>query len=98
VTTEIVFRPQAEAEARAAYRWYEAQKRGLGAQFADALDDVFQRIASNPFEFPALAGGIRRALLRRFPYGVYFRVHSDTIVVIGIIHGRRHPRRWQTRG
>ena len=42
-------------------------------------------------------GETRRAVVRRFPYGIYFRVLGDEIIVTGVIHGRRHPRRWQSR-
>lgn len=69
----------------------------LGIQFATAIDDVIERIASNPLAFPAVYGETRRAVVRRFPYGIYFRVLGDEIIVTGVIHGRRHPRRWQSR-
>jgi hypothetical protein len=35
--------------------------------------------------------------MRRFPYAIYFHAMPDEIVVLGVIHGRRHPRRWQSR-
>jgi plasmid stabilization system protein ParE len=40
---------------------------------------------------------MRRALVRRFPYAIYFRAAPDEIVVLAVIHGRRHPRHWQSR-
>jgi plasmid stabilization system protein ParE len=97
VTSTLSLRPQAEEELLAACRWYEEQKPGLGARFADAIDDAFQRIASNPSAFPIVHNEIRRAVLRQFPYGVYFRVQADAIVVIAVMHRRRHPRQWRAR-
>jgi plasmid stabilization system protein ParE len=97
VTASVVFRPRAAEEARAARRWYEEQKPGLGARFADALDETLQRIVSSPSAFPLVHGEIRRAVVRQFPYGVYFRAHAHDLVVIAVMHGRRHPRRWQSR-
>jgi plasmid stabilization system protein ParE len=97
VTSSVIFRPQAEEEARAARRWYEDQVPGLGARFAGEIEEVFQRIASNPSEFPTVHGEIRRAVLRRFPFGIYFRIYQQDIVVLAVMHGRRHPRRWQSR-
>jgi plasmid stabilization system protein ParE len=98
VISRVVFRPQALEDARAARRWYEEQKPGLGARFSEAIDDAIERIASHPQSFRALHGDIRRAVVRQFPYGVYFRTHGSELVVIAIMHGRRHPRRWRSRG
>ena len=95
--SRIVFRPQAAQEIYAAQRWYEGQKPGLGTQFASALDEVLQRAGSQPLSFPAVHGEIRRAVMRQFPYGIYFRVHGSELVVIAVMHGRRHARRWRAR-
>jgi len=97
VTQAVIFRPQAAEEARSARQWYEEQKPGLGGRFADAIDETLQRIASNPSAFPLVHGEIRRAVVRRFPYEVYFRVHARDLVIIAVMHGRRHPRRWRSR-
>jgi plasmid stabilization system protein ParE len=96
VSHTVVFRPQAEGEVRAARGWYEEQTPGLGARFADAIEQSVQRIVSNLLAFPLVHGEIRRAVVRRFPYAVYFRVHKDDIVVLAVMHGRRYPHRWQS--
>ena len=98
MTRPVVFRPQAEDELDLARRWYEEQRAGLGATFVNAFDDMIGRVASSPSEFPVVHNEIRRAVLRQFPYGIYFLMHGETIVVIAVLHGRRHPSRWQSRG
>ena len=97
MTYTVVFRPQAEEEARAAQRWYEEQQPGLGARFAGAIGEAIQRIVSNPSAFPVVHDEIRRAVVRRFPFGIYFRIHAEDLVVLAVMHGRRHPRRRQSR-
>jgi plasmid stabilization system protein ParE len=97
VTRKTVFRPQADQEVQAARRWYEDQRLGLGTQFADAIDEAVERISSNPLAFPAVHGETHRAVVRRFPYGIYFRVRGDEIIVVAVMHGRRHPHLWQSR-
>jgi plasmid stabilization system protein ParE len=97
VTRKPVFRPQADQEVQSARQWYEEQRLGLGIEFANAIDEVVERISSNPLAFPIVQGETRRAVVRRFPYGIYFRVFEDQIVVTAVTHGRRHPRRWQGR-
>ena len=69
MTRAVVFRPQAAEEARAARRWYEEQKPGLGVRFADEFADILERITSSPFAFPLVYGEIRRAILRQFQIG-----------------------------
>jgi plasmid stabilization system protein ParE len=97
VTPRLVLRPQAEAELLDARDWYEEQRAGLGGDFATEVDMVLARIVQAPLAYPRVQGETRRALVRRFPYAIYFHATSDEIVVLGVIHGRRHPRRWQSR-
>jgi plasmid stabilization system protein ParE len=96
VTHKVSFRPEAEAEALETRDWYEARQAGLGAAFRQALDDAIERIADNPLQFQRARGETRRAILRRFPYAVYFRVLGNDILVLAV-HGRQHQRRWQSR-
>ena len=93
---QVVFRPQAAGDAREVRAWYESRRTGLGREFGSAVDDLIDRIATNPFMFHRAHGEIRRGVLSRFPYAVYFRPAGDEIVVLAI-HGRQHPSRWKTR-
>jgi len=38
--------------------------------------------------------GVRRTLLPRFPYGVFYTVKNDLVYVLAVIHHARQPRRW----
>jgi plasmid stabilization system protein ParE len=75
----------AEREAEETQLWYEGRRLGLGTEFRLALEDTIERIADQPLRYPRVHGEIRRALLRRFPYGVYYREGSDSVVVLGVI-------------
>lgn len=55
------------------------------------------QIGRNPLAHPAVYGELHRALLRRFPYGVFYVVGEAEIGVIGVFHGRRDPKVWQAR-
>jgi toxin ParE1/3/4 len=92
-----IFRPAAAADVEDAYRWYEAQQTGLGEEFLAAVRVVIESMMANPELFPVVYRETRRALLRRFPYGIYYRIVEDQIVVVACMHGRRDPRRWQSR-
>ena len=93
---QIVFRPQAEDEILEARQWYESRQAGLGRAFGRAADELISRIAAHPLVFPRVRNEIRRAVLSRFPYAIYFRDMEDTIVVLAV-HSRQDPRRWQNR-
>lgn len=87
----------AELDIRAAALWYDSRREGLGAEFVLELDVLCERIVANPDHFPSVGGGIRRALLRRFPYAVYFAA-DGVPTIVAVLHQHRDPRAWQHRG
>ena len=97
MTPRLVFRPEAEAELLDARAWYEGERIGLGANFAVAVEATVAAILQDPLAYPRVKDDTRRALVRRFPYAVYFRPIGDEIIVLAVMHGRRLPRRWQLR-
>jgi len=96
VTRVPIFRPEAEAEALEARRWYEDRRPGLGDEFGAAVDATVTRVVEQPLAFPRVRGETRRAVLVRFPYALYFRVTEENIVVLAV-HGRQNPTRWRQR-
>jgi plasmid stabilization system protein ParE len=97
VTRAVVFRPQAEREALDVRRWYEGRRAGLGEEFGAEVDALVVRIADKPLLFPRVRGEIRRAVLSRFPYALYFRLTDEQVVVLAV-HGRQDPSHWHGRG
>ena len=97
MTLRVVFRRAASIEFREAATWYEHQRPGLGEEFAFEVDQAIDRIVENPARCPAVFGDIRRAVTRRFPFAIYFRIRGGALVVLAIFHGRRDPATWQGR-
>jgi toxin ParE1/3/4 len=97
VTVRLVVRPAAEADILAAALWYESRSPGLGGEFLRAIDVAFAEIERAPGRFPVVHLQCRRALIRRFPYGVYFVHAGDVVTVVACMHARRDPQRWQER-
>ncbi|MBI1736151.1 MAG: type II toxin-antitoxin system RelE/ParE family toxin [Candidatus Rokubacteria bacterium] len=93
----LVVRPEAHTELLDARAWYEGQRPGLGTEFVAAVDSVFAALLDHPLACPRVHGDIRRAVVPRFPYGIYFRVVGDDVRVLAVMHGRRLPRRWRSR-
>jgi plasmid stabilization system protein ParE len=77
--------------------WYEARSLGLGAEFLRSLDAALASVEREPLSHAIVHANFRRALLRRFPYGLIYEISRDEILIAACIHGRRDPRRWQER-
>jgi len=80
-----------------AFLWYESQRAGLGEEFLSSIQATLQAIGENPLRFPVVHHSTRRALVRRFPYGVFYRVLEDVVLVVACFHARRDPGRWGER-
>lgn len=90
----LVVRPAAAADLEEAFAWYEAQRLGLGQEFLAAVDLVFQTVRETPRRYRVVYRDTRRAHVRRFPYGVFYRQVGDDVVVVACFHAGRSPRRW----
>ncbi len=92
----VVWIPEANEDLLEARGWYDNIRPELGERFAVAIEAALEAIAEHPM-LPVVYRGRRRAGVRRFPYGIFFEVQEHRTVVIACFHGRRNPRRWQTR-
>lgn len=93
----IRFTPEADAELTEAREWYSHQRKDLDLEFMQCLDDALSRIVDNPYVFPVVHGDLRRAVVRRFPFAVFYELTSDEIQVIAVFHSRRDPEMWKSR-
>ncbi len=97
MSRRLVVRPEAEAELKAAFDWYEERVPGLGSEFLLCVDAVLSAVLRNPEQYPRVHNIVRRALTRRFPYEVLFVNDGERIVILAFFHAKRHPGRWQER-
>ncbi len=94
----VIIRIEAEVDITDAAVWYERQQSGLGHDFIAEIESTIASAAENPFRYPCLRRNpeVRRALVRRFPYRVFFIRGSDAIIVFRVLHGARHDREWNS--
>ena len=97
MTIEIRLRPEAEQDLAEAAAWYEEQRQGLGQEFLDEVLTMFASVAETPWMYPNVHRNTRRAVIHRFPFGIYFRIENTAIVVVAVMHGSRNPRLWKNR-
>jgi len=88
-------RPEAQININEAAVWYEQRETGLGQRFVDEIRQSLKSISMLPLRFPVIENGVRRLLLSRFPYAVYFLVESDRVVIIAVLHQHRAPETWR---
>jgi plasmid stabilization system protein ParE len=92
VKLHLRVRREAELDLYSAAAWYEAQHRGLGREFADAALGAMESLSYQALIHPEILPGIRRALMRRFPYSISFRISGGDVVVLSVLHQRRSQR------
>lgn len=80
-----------------AHDWYEQRLVGLGREFLDEVERVLGVIAATPTLYAIVEADIREALLRRFPYAIYYRALADRVRVLAVYHTARDPAGWQSR-
>jgi len=93
----VAFLPDARTDIEQSFAWYEERQAGLGNDFLAAIEEIVQLLEDNPMTFQVVHREIRRALTSRFPYGVYFHVIEEVVIVIAVFHASRHPRLWKRR-
>jgi toxin ParE1/3/4 len=93
----LISDPRADLDVEAAFEWYEKEQPGVGFEFLDELRAAYNRVANAPLKYQLLRSEIRRALLKRFPFAVYFVIDGNDIVVLAVLHASRDPAEWQRR-
>jgi toxin ParE1/3/4 len=93
----LLIRPEAEAEIEEAYHWYEGQRDGLGADFLLCLEEGLEKLRKNPEMYPVVHKNVRRLLIRRFPYGIFYIARQDVTTILAVFHGHRDPKGWKSR-
>jgi toxin ParE1/3/4 len=93
----IKFIPESADELQDSALWYEDQKRGLGSNFMLSIEATLDSIQRNPFLFPIVRNQTRRAVVKRFPYSVFYQIDHDVIIVLAVFHMSRDPEILTTR-
>jgi toxin ParE1/3/4 len=90
----LKFSARALHEIGEAREWYELQSPGLGEEFIAAMELQLKRLEQAPLLYAEIIPKVRRALLPRFPFGLFYAVRGNLIHVLAVLHDARHPGRW----
>lgn len=93
----LIFSAEALEEVSNSAAYYEEEVEGLGRAFLEAVAQGIARIKTQPGLFRVLRPPYRRHLIRRFPFGIIYRIESETIYVLAVMHLKRRPFYWLKR-
>ena len=94
MTLPVVFRRRFQNDLGAGFDWYEEQRPGLGEQFLSAVRSTLESIELYPELFISVHGDVRRAIVSRFPFAIFYLVEPRRIVVLRVLHTARDPKLW----
>jgi toxin ParE1/3/4 len=94
---ELVIAPEAELDTAEAWVWYEGNRAGLGEEFLSSVDACLESIRRRPEMYPVVHQGFGRAVIRRFPYAIFYERREGKVTVYAVFHTSRDPGKWRQR-
>jgi plasmid stabilization system protein ParE len=91
---EIQFHPEVIEEIKGSYDWYESKVVGLGNKFLEELESGYLSIQTFPNMWANFQYGFKRYLLVNFPFSILYKVTTEQIIIIAIMHNSRKPNYW----
>jgi len=97
MTAELIIAPEAERDLAEAYGWYESRRVGLGEEYLSCVDACIEAVRRLPEMYGLIHENYRRALVRRFPYVIFYEYLDNTVTVYCVFHTVRDPEKWRQR-
>lgn len=94
---KLRIRREAEKDLQEAFDYYQVCRSGLGHEFLMCVDAALHSVQRNPIQYQQIYKNIFRNFVHRFPFGIYYLIKHDVIIVIAVLHVRRNPTHWQKR-
>jgi toxin ParE1/3/4 len=91
----VIYTPEAEEDVIESYAWYENREPGLGEDFLRCVEACVLVIQRHPNIYPIAVDEFRRALIRRFPYEIFYDVTGDTLTIYSVFHCSQDPEKWK---
>jgi len=97
MAADLVLAPEVEQDIGEAYAWYEDRRPGLGEEFLSCVDACIQAVCRMPEMHAEVHEHYRRALVRRFPYAIFYEYSGGSVTVYCVFHTARDPNKWRER-
>ena len=89
--------PFAEFDMKHAKDWYNTKGDNLGNELMMEVEKTISQLLNNPKQFPDIGQNIRKAVVKRFPYSIYFKIVLNTVDLYAVFHNSRNPLIWKER-
>ena len=93
----VIFTPESEDDVSESFNWYESREPGLGEDFLRCVEACIFAIQRHPDIFPIAIDEFRRALVRRFPFEIFYEASENRITVYAVFHCSQNPQKWLSR-
>ncbi len=93
----VIYTPEADDDIGESYDWYESREPGLGEDFLRCVEACVLGIQRHPELYPVAVDEFRRALIRRFPFEIFYEVAGDHLTVYSVFHCSKDPQKWRKR-
>jgi toxin ParE1/3/4 len=98
VPVPLILTEKAQDDLDDAFQWYEDQEPGLGKEFIRCIDAKISELNRHPHHHQVVQNDrVRRALINRFPFSIYFVNEEELVTIFAILHQRRSPQFWKSR-
>jgi plasmid stabilization system protein ParE len=97
MTERVVFTPEADDDIAESYRWYQDREPGLGEEFLRCVGACVENIQRHPLLYRVAVDDFRRALVRRFPFEIFYEPTDEGIVIYSVFHCSQDPAKWKKR-
>jgi plasmid stabilization system protein ParE len=93
----VIYTEEADGDVAEAYGWYESHEPGLGEDFLRCVEACVLTVQRHPQLYPVAVDEFRRALVRRFPFEIFYEATDDALVIYSVFHCSQDPEKWRTR-
>ena len=97
MTYELKVRKEAEQDISLIFEYFEEIRDGLGYDFLLCVEEALSKIERNPLNYRKTYKELRRVIIRRFPYRIFYCIKEKTITVTAVFHAQKDPESWQNR-
>ncbi len=94
---KLILHPEAKRELREAAAYYQERREGLGEELLGEIRQLANKIRQNPRRCGFVSPEYRCCRVKRFPYGIIYRIDGEEVFVAAVMHFKRKPGYWEKR-
>ena len=97
MSSKVIILPFAELDIKESVNFYKEKNQRTALEFIESLNIAFNLIMDNPKTFPIVKTNIRKYIMKKFPFCIYFIDKNDKIYILAVFHTKRNPSIWEER-